>query len=121
MKWLWTHTKQLADDWFNLIVIGILCAGALAGVYVQGYAYDVRVKHLQELHDSHVDIYKGQYEQMRTASDELFKVYSQEKANSDVKDQIIEKQHNIIRDLFKRLDEYKKWFDGDSAHPKNIT
>ena len=73
------------------------------------------------LHDSHVDIYKGQYDQMKTASEDLFKVYSKEKANSDVKDQLIEQQHNIIRDLFKRLEGYKKWFDGDAVDPKNIT
>ena len=121
MKWLWTKTKQLADDWFNLIVIGILCAGLLFGLYVQGISHEVRVNHLLELQKKEVNIYKEQSEKMRSLNQEIIKAYSKEKASSEIKTQIIQKQYNMIQDLFKKLQEYKDWFEKTPVDPDTIT
>ena len=90
----------------------------MAGLVVQSKIYSRDLETLQKINESQVDIYKQEYKDIRSAGDNLYRVYSREKAESDLKEQVIERQQRLIQELMKRLEEINKWQNVD---PDSIT
>tara|TARA_Y100000310_G_C20292893_1_gene628020 strand:+ start:94 stop:459 length:366 start_codon:yes stop_codon:yes gene_type:complete len=111
MKWLWEKTSGLVDDWFNLFVIAVVCIGCLIGLYVQGISHSSTIQQIDRQHDIEVDEYKSEVKSLGALSQQLIRLYEKEKTNSVVKDQLIEKQHYLLGELMKKLEQYKRWLE----------
>ena len=89
----------------------------IGGLVFQSSIHRDNVDHLQQIHEIKTEFYKNEYDKIKASGNTLFEVYSKEKANSDLKDQILQKQRDIIQQLLKQLEEYKKW---DNVDPDKI-
>ena len=79
----------------------------IGGVYFQSTVHSLQIDQLQKIYKIESDLYKQQIDATLEAGEALYKQYHQEKANSQIKDQIIEKQHQIINQLFKEIERLK--------------
>ena len=111
MKWLWEKTSGLVDDWFNLFAIAVVCVGCLIGLYVQGISHSSTIQQIDHQHAIEVEHYKSQVKSLGSLTQQLIGLYEKEKSNSIVKDQLIEKQHYLLGELMKKLEQYKRWLE----------
>jgi len=89
----------------------------IGGLVFQSTAYNNNIDRLQEIHKFQTEFYKTEYNEIRAAGNALIEVYSKEKADSELKNQILQRQSVIIQQLLKQLEEYKKW---DNVDPNKI-
>jgi len=118
MKKLWDKIKSLTDDGFQLFITVFIALIMIGGLVLQSNIYSNHVDRLQEIHKFQTEFYKSEHDKIKASGNTLFEVYSREKANSDLKDQVLEKQQTIIQQLLKQLEEYRKW---DNIDPNKIT
>ena len=110
MKWLREKVINLANERFNVIVIAILCAGFIGGIYSQGKSHNNKIDKLRNLYNNEIQVHKDENNNLWKAGNTLFKTYQQERINSSFKDQIIEKQNKAIEQLLKELSyDPSKW------------
>jgi len=117
MKGLWGKLTNFVSDWHQALIVGVLGILMIGGMYFQSTIHDVHIHHLQKIHSLETELYKQKHIDILKAGDTLYKAYQQEKVNSQIKDQILNKQRIIIEDLIKKIEEYKKW---ENVDPKSI-
>lgn len=113
MKDLFNKITRFVSEWYYAFILVILGAGAIWGLNIQSATYESQLQNIEKTYQFQVDFYKQEHDNIRTMGDALYKTYSQEKANSQLKDTILEKQRTIIQELLKQLEEYKKWQNVD--------
>jgi len=112
MKWLWTKTRELADDWFNLFAIGVIAAAALIGIYTQQTLQENRLKAITDQYNKTIELKNEEMNQVLKAGNALYKNYQKQQLEFNFQNSIIEKQQEIIKKLLleiKRLEEIRKW------------
>ena len=114
MKGIWEKIKQ---DWHPVLLVGALGLLLFGGLYIQSTIHDSHVQRLDAIHKFQIDFYKNEHNKIRQAGDDMFKIYTKEKAESNLKKQVIEQQQKVINDLLKKLQEYQRW---DGVDPKSI-
>ena len=115
MKGLW---EKLAQDWHQVAIVCISGILLFGGMYIQSTIHNSHVQRLETIHKFQVDFYKKEHQKIQQSGDELFKTFSEEKAESNLKEQIIERQQKVINDLLKKLQEYQYW---EGVDPNSIT
>ena len=115
MKGLW---EKLTSDWHQVALVCILGILLFGGLYIQTTIHNSHVQRLETIHKFQVDFYKTEHQKIKQAGDDVYKAFSKEKAESDLKEQIIDRQQKVINDLLKKLQEYQYWEGGD---PNSIT
>lgn len=96
----------------------VITALLLGGMIFQSKLHDQRVDQLEKVFDARVQIYKEEFSNIKTAGDELFKVYVREKAEAELQQRLLQRQEQLIQQLLKKLNEYEKWQNID---PDKIT
>jgi|3_EtaG_2_1085321.scaffolds.fasta_scaffold28707_3 hypothetical protein len=109
MNWLYGKLTKLVADQFNVIVIAILCAGFISGIYIQGESHDDKIDKLRIIYNDEVQKRENEYNNLWNTGNALFQTYQKERANSSLKDQIIEKQHKAIEELLNELNNSNKF------------
>ena len=117
MRQLWEKVTDFVAYWHQALIVSALCVIMIGAVYFQSTIHETHTNYLERIHKLELDTLKQQQQQTIRAGDALFEVYQQERSNSEVKDQILEKQRTIIQDLLKRIEEYKKW---ENVDPRSI-
>ena len=103
MTTLWNKLLEFVENKFNVIIVAILCVGFLGGIYVQGNSHDDEIDEIRAVWRSDVELRENEFDNLFKAGDALFKAYTAERHNSELKDQIIEKQYQAIEQLLKQL------------------
>lgn len=117
MKDLLNKFKGFISEWYYALLLVILGAGMIWGLNIQSATYESQLQNIEKTYQFQVDFYKQENDNVKTLGDTLYKAYFQQKANSELKDNILEKQRIIIQELLKQLEEYKKW---QSVDPDSI-
>lgn len=117
MKKLWDKIKSLTDNGFQLFITVFITLIMIGGLVFQSSIHRDNINHLQQIHEIKTDFYKSEYDKIKASGNTLFEVYSKEKANSELKDEVLKKQSIIIQQLLKQIEEYKKW---DNVDPNKI-
>ena len=117
MRKLWDKIKSLADDGFQLFITIFICLIMIGGLIFQSSIHRDNVDYLQQIYEIKTEFYKNEYDKIKASGNTLFEIYSKEKADSELKNQILREQQNIIEQLLKQLEEYKKW---DNVDPNKI-
>ena len=115
MKGLW---EKLAQDWHQVAIVCISGILLFGGMYLQSTIHNSHVQRLETIHKFQTDFYKNEHPKIQQSGDDLFRVYSEEKAKSDMQDQLIQKQQKVIQDLLKKIQEYQYW---EGVDPNSIT
>ena len=115
MKGLWA---KLAEDWHQVFMVTILGLLLFGGLYIQTTIHNSHVQRLETIHEFQVDFYKNEHKEIQQSGNDLYKAFSREKAQSDLKEQVIERQQKVINDLLKKLQEYQYW---EGVDPNSIT
>jgi hypothetical protein len=115
MKGLW---EKLASDWHQVFIVCILGILLFGGLYLQTTIHNSHVQRLETIHKFQVEFYKNEHQKIQQSGDTVFKAYSKEKAESELKETLINRQNNLIQDLMKKLQEYQRW---DGVDPDKIT
>jgi hypothetical protein len=113
MKGIFNKFKGFISEWYYVLILVILGAGMIWGLNIQSATYESQLQNIEKTYQFQVDFYKQETDNIKTSGDILYKAYFQEKANSELKDSILEKQQKIIQELLKQLQEYKKWQNVD--------
>tara|TARA_Y100000310_G_scaffold154607_1_gene154129 strand:+ start:2295 stop:2642 length:348 start_codon:yes stop_codon:yes gene_type:complete len=114
MKGVW---EKITSDWHQVAIVGILGILLFGGLYLQTTIHNSHVQRLEAIHEFQVDFYKSEHLKIQQSGDELFRAFSEEKAQSDMKEQLIERQNKLIQDLIKKVQEYQYW---ESVDPDKI-
>ena len=114
MKGLW---DKLTQDWHQVALVCILGILLFGGLYIQTTIHNSHVQRLEAIHKFQVDFYKNEHKKIQQDGDNVFKAYNKEKAESNLRQQVIERQQKVINDLLKKLQEYQRW---DGVDPKSI-
>ena len=115
MKGLW---EKLASDWHQVFIVCVLGILLFGGLYIQSTIHNSHVQRLETIHQFQVDFYKNEHKKIQQSGDQVFKAFSEQKAKSDMQDQIIQKQNKVIQDLLKKIQEYQFW---EGVDPNSIT
>ena len=115
MKGLW---DKLASDWHQVFIVCILGILLFGGLYLQTTIHNSHVQRLETIHKFQVEFYKNEHQKIQQSGIEIYKAFSREKAESDLKEQVIERQNKVIEDLIKKVREYQYW---EGIDPDKIT
>lgn len=113
MKKIWEKTRNLVDEWISVIAVAIVCIGCLSGVYVQGKYYEAEMNKIDTIHEKEVNFYKDRYNEIRVNGDKLFQVYTEERINSQLKSDFIQKQQKAMQDMLNELNRLKRLLQSD--------
>ena len=114
MTGLWEKIKQRGHSVLLVGTLGLLLFG---GLYIQSTIHNSHVQRLETIHKFQVDFYKTEHNKIQQAGDNMIQLYNKEKAEGNLKEQIIEQQRKSINELFRKLQEYQKW---EGVDPNSI-
>ena len=100
---LFNKFKDFISEWYYVLTLGILGAGMIWGLNFQSSTYESQLQNIEKTYQFQVDFYKQENDNIKALGDTLYKAYFQEKANSDLKDSILEKQQKIIQNKSGKL------------------
>ena len=118
MKAMWDKIRTFGSKNFSVVILSCMALVMISGLILQNKIHARDIEALREINNSQLEIYKQEYKDIKAAGDNLYKVYSREKAESDLKEKLIERQQEVIQQLIKRLEEINKWQNID---PDSIT
>ena len=118
MKKIWEKIKHVADDSYQLFIIIFVTLIMIGGLAFQSSSHKAQINQLNKVNGGKLEIYQQEYKNIKAAGDNLFQIYSREKANSQLQEEIIKRQQLIIEKIMKELNEYRKW---DNIDPNSIT
>ena len=118
MKKLWEKIKHVTDDSYQLFIIIFVTLIMKGGLAFQSSSHKAQINQLNKVNDGKLEIYQQEYKNIKAAGDNLFQIYSREKANSQLQEEVIKRQQLIIEKIMKELNEYRKW---DNIDPNSIT
>ena len=115
MKALWTQLCKLGSEWFNVIAVAIVCVLCLFAINYQSSTSIKKLDEIQTLYDRELGVKEERLKNLHGVADALSKIVIEEKKNSQLKSQVIERQQQLIRQLMEELKKQQfKYIDPDT-------